>query len=47
MGDVSVMRRALEEIQEGKELAIATITKSQGSILCWILFFVIQARLIK
>jgi xanthine dehydrogenase accessory factor len=31
MGDVFVMRRALEEIQNGKELAIATITKSQGS----------------
>lgn len=31
MGDVSVMRRALGEMQEGKELAIATITKSQGS----------------
>ncbi|CAK7075381.1 XdhC/CoxI family protein [Tissierella sp.] len=31
MGDLSVMRKALEDINNGKELAIATITKSEGS----------------
>jgi xanthine dehydrogenase accessory factor len=31
MGDVLVMRKALEEIEKGKEIAIATITKAEGS----------------
>ena len=31
MGDLSVMKKVLEDINNGKELAIATITKSEGS----------------
>lgn len=31
MGDLSVMKKALEEIEKGREVAVATITKSQGS----------------
>lgn len=31
MGDLSVMKKVLEDINNGKELAVATITKSEGS----------------
>lgn len=31
MADLSVMKKALKDIENGKELAIATITKSEGS----------------
>ncbi len=31
MGDMFVMKKVLEDIYNGKELAIATITKSEGS----------------
>lgn len=31
MSDLCVMKKALDEIEKGKELAIATITKSEGS----------------
>lgn len=31
MADIFVMKKALEEIEQGKELAIATITRVQGS----------------
>ena len=31
MADISIMKKATEEIEAGKELAIATITKSEGS----------------
>lgn len=31
MADLSIMKKAIEDIEQGKELAIATITKSEGS----------------
>lgn len=31
MADISIMKKAIEEIESGNELAIATITKSSGS----------------
>lgn len=31
MADLSVMKKALEDVEQGKELAIATITKAEGS----------------